>query len=98
MITQVFHQDHLKVDGLRNQTVKDSSGRCNKQKLTLKGLKLGSLKTETIDIFGPSTFHPTVRSLNLVVRPFTLIHGSSIRTDRLFWTRFDLLNHFSLNF
>ena len=41
MITQVFHQDHLKVDGLRNQTVKDSSGRCNKQKLTLKGLKLG---------------------------------------------------------
>ena len=34
MITQVFHQDHMKVDGRRNQTVKDSSGRSDKQKMT----------------------------------------------------------------
>lgn len=72
MITQVLSQDHLKVDGLRNQTVKDSSERSNKQKLTWRGLELSSLLRLNRLIFLDRC--GTV----LLIGPFTFTHGRSI--------------------
>ena len=43
MITQVFHQDHMKVDGLRNQTIIDSK-------------MDGPFKTDSINIFDHPLF------------------------------------------